>query len=73
MSFRQFLNSRAGFAGIGSLVCGTSYFLGVGLAQDASIREERKQLLESMIEERVQERLKGEAMKNERANGSKSL
>ena len=51
-----------GFAGVASLLCGTCYFLGVGLAEDARIRQERKKLLDEMIEQRVQEQLKKESL-----------
>ena len=60
MSFREFATSRVGFAAITSLVCGLCYFLGAGLAIDARIREDRKVLVDQIIERRVQEELQKE-------------
>jgi hypothetical protein len=58
MSVRQFLNSRMGFAGAATLLCGTGFFLGMGLKEDARLRKERAAALEILIEQRVNERLR---------------
>ena len=60
MSVRQFLNSRAGFVGLATLLCGASFFLGIGLKEDARLRAERQVVLEKVIEQRVEQRLKKE-------------
>jgi hypothetical protein len=60
MSFKDFATSRVGFAAITTLVCGVSYFLGVGLSIDARIREERKVVLNDIVERRVEQLLQKE-------------
>lgn len=72
MSLRQFLNSRMGFAGVASLLCGASYFLGIGLAEDARIRQERQKLLDEMIEQRVEEQLRKERLQSSASNSTTS-
>ena len=64
MSFRQFLNTRVGFAAVATMICGVSMFFGAGLAEEARLKERRRQLVESVIEEKVQEQLQKELQKN---------
>jgi len=52
------LNSRIGFAGVAFLMGGTSYFLGMGLAQDARMKGQRDEFVRQEIERKAEAKLR---------------
>ena len=68
MSFRQFLNTRTGFAMIATFIGGISYFLGAGLSIDADFRAKQQILTEAKIQQLVQERLERDGIVSHHSN-----